>query len=71
VCLRVGTLLLAIWLAYPQLHRISPIMLVSSLVGAIVVVCRPRLIVIVVPILVAIWFLRPRSPPSPANAEKE
>jgi hypothetical protein len=62
VCLRVGLVLGATWLAYPQLSRVAerfpPWLIGGFLLGALVVLIRPRAIFAVLPILAAIAFLQ-------------
>ncbi len=58
--LRVGVVMLAIWAAQPQLKRVPPWLFSLAGVLAIVVALRPRWAIIAVPLLVALWFLRPR-----------
>ncbi len=59
-CLRIGMLLALGWLAYPQ-WRAIPLWMVGVLAaGTLVVLTRPKLIVIVLPVILALWLLRPR-----------
>jgi hypothetical protein len=63
-CLRVGLVLAAMWLALPQLSRIltrTPRWLLVALgIGAVVIVVRPILALIVLPALAALWILAPK-----------
>jgi hypothetical protein len=74
-CIRVGLVLLAVWLAYAQLERmaktVSPLGLAVALLCLIICVAspKPKLIVYFLPVLallailhVAGWFTKP-SPP--------
>ena len=61
---RIGLVLAAIWLAYPELKKIPGWLCAVLLVALAVVAIRPRLIVVVVPAVIAIWILRPRRPKS-------
>ncbi len=54
---RVGIVLAALWLAYPELLRIPPWMYGMLAVAASVVMIQPRLIIIVAPMVVFIWLL--------------
>ncbi len=58
---RIGLVLGAIWLALPQLQRIPLWFGQLLLVGAIAIAARPKLAVVVAPLILAIWFLRPRT----------
>ena len=73
ICLRLGLTLGAVWLALPQLVTIStrfpPRLLVALLVGAVILVARPRSfpVVVLIVALVAIielvgWLLKPLPP---------
>lgn len=81
-CLKVGLVLVALWLAFPQvlgvLRRWPPWILASVLVGGLIVILRPRALVLVLPILLVIgaiqlasWLLPPtrrRRPPGHRRA---
>jgi hypothetical protein len=56
-CLRVGILMAALWLAHPQLHRLPVWLLGSIVVSAMAVALRPRLALVAVPLVVALWAL--------------
>lgn len=66
-CIRVGLVTSAAWMAYDDLKKIAPWMLGAVLMGLAVVAWRPKLVVIVVPVLIAFWFLRPRASRSPGE----
>ena len=57
-CLRVGLLLGAVWLAYPQLERIPAWMFGTLLTALMVMAVRPQMAVLIVPSLLMLWFLR-------------
>ena len=59
-CLRMGIVLFALWLAYDDLRRIPRWLLVGLLVVIGMAVWQPRLLVAVIPILLAVAALRPR-----------
>jgi hypothetical protein len=63
--IRVGMVMLAVWLAYRDMQRIPVWMLGAGLMGLAIVAWRPKLIIIVLPVLIAFWFLRPRATRSP------
>ena len=66
-CIKAGIVLLLTWLAFPQLDRL-PVWLFASTVGALLAVAvRPRVVlallrygIVFLPILIAIWVLRPK-----------
>ena len=57
ILLRVGIVLAALWLAYPELLRIPPWMYGMLAVAVSAVMIQPRLIIIVAPMVVFIWLL--------------
>lgn len=68
-CLRVGLVLGAIWLALPQLESMSRWLYRAVLVVAIVVAAFSRYAVILVPLLLAMWFIKPRGDKAKGTAE--
>lgn len=67
-CTKAGLVLLAFWLAFPQLDRMPGWVVVSTVGGILLVAVRPqivltviRLAVVLSPILGLIWLLRPQS----------
>lgn len=61
--LRIGLVLGAFWLAYPQLSYVPWWFVQALLVGALVIAIRPRVAFIVLPLLVVVWLIRPRKRP--------
>jgi len=57
ILLRVGIVLAALWLAYPELLRIPRWMYGVLAVAVSVVMIQPRFIVIVAPMVIFIWLL--------------
>jgi len=70
VCVRVGLVFMALWLALPQISRFPPWLYGTTLVGVIIVVRYPRLIVAVVPILFLLWMIKPKPRPNTASKRK-
>ncbi|RCS55954.1 hypothetical protein DTL42_00760 [Bremerella cremea] len=63
--LKVGLVLGAVWLAFPQLSKL-PIWLATFAVGSVlVVVLFKKAAIVVIPLLVVVWLLRPRPPKPP------
>ncbi len=60
-CVRIGTVMAAIWLAHPQLVRLPSWAPEVVVVVAIVVALRPKLIVVALPLLLLLLWLRPRN----------
>jgi hypothetical protein len=65
--LRIGMVLGAFWLAWPQLARVPWWFLQAGLAGALVVAVRPKAAVLVLPILAALWIVRPRKKSRPTR----
>lgn len=59
-CWRPAIVLGLLWLALPQLNQLSRTMIIAVTVAALVVLWRPRALWLAVPILAAVWLLRPR-----------
>ncbi len=68
---KVGAVLGALWLALPSitgiLSRTPKWVLTAAVIGIIVCVVRPWLLLLVVPLLLALWFLSGRFLSSPAD----
>jgi hypothetical protein len=60
-CIKVGLVTLAACIAYRDMEKVSLWMLGAALMAIAVVAWRPRSVVVVVPVLIAFWFLRPRT----------
>lgn len=69
--IKVGCVLGALWLALPSitgiLSRTPKWVLTAAVIGIIVCVIRPQLLLLVVPLLLALWFLSGRFFSSPAD----
>jgi hypothetical protein len=68
MCIEAGLVLLAAWLALPQLDRIPGWLFATTLGLVLLVAVRPQVVLILVrvgvvllPIFFAIWLLRPKS----------
>ena len=61
MAIRVGLVLVALWWAYPELSRVPRWMYGVLLAGMVIIMIQPRMLVLVVPAVIAIWLLRPRS----------
>lgn len=63
-CIRVGMVLGALWLAMPQIEaffaKTPRWLLIASGIGLVVVVIKPMLLLIAIPILGALWFFSPK-----------
>jgi hypothetical protein len=64
---RTGLVLLAAWLAWPQLDRLPNWVLLTIVVTLLILAARPRLFlallrygVVILPLLLALWWLSPR-----------
>jgi hypothetical protein len=79
-CVRVGAIMVALWLAFPQVSRVPGWLYGCTLAGLVVVAFRRWAILWVGPTLVALWLLRPRTPkgsgtspatPTPTDGKKK
>jgi hypothetical protein len=61
-CVRVGAIMVALWLAFPQVSRVPGWLYGCTLAGLVVIAFRRWAILWVGPTLVALWLLRPRTP---------
>ncbi len=59
-CLRPALVFGLLWLALPQMRQLPRWMTVAVAVAALVVLWRPKALLLVLPILAAMWVLRPR-----------
>ena len=59
-CWRPAIVLGLLWLAQPQLKQLPRAMIIAVTVAVLVVLWRPRALWFAIPILAAIWLLRPR-----------
>jgi hypothetical protein len=63
-CLRVGSVLCLLWLAWPQLSRLHPWLILGGLailVAVLVLARQPRILLIGLAILIVLARLRPRA----------
>jgi len=69
--IKVGSVLGALWLALPSitgiLSRTPKWMLTAAVIGIVICVIRPWLLVVVVPLIAALWILSGRILSSPAD----
>jgi hypothetical protein len=64
-CWRTGSVLLMLWLAYPDLCRVPVWVLLVLPVAVVVVLRRPRWLWALIPALLLVAFLKPRKAPTP------
>jgi len=60
-CLRVGMVMGLLWLAHPQLERLPLWATVVGVVLALAILRWPKLVVIVLPLALVLWLLKPRA----------
>jgi hypothetical protein len=65
--LRMGSLLAVLWLAYADLYRIPPWLWATFLPMLVIVVLKPRWLIIVLPITFLLAILHPRVWPKGQN----
>jgi hypothetical protein len=61
-CVRMGVMLGIWWFAYPQVQHVPRWLAVTGGITILVVALRPKLVFYAIPILIVLWFLRPRTP---------
>ncbi len=59
-CVRMGAVTAALWIAWEDLQRLPRWLLGATLVSLILVALRPRLFLMLIPLIVAMAILRPR-----------
>lgn len=69
-CIKSGTVLIALWLAYPQLERLPTWLFIPCLVVPVIIAIRPRLALILIPILAVLWIIRPRHVTPKSNSRQ-
>jgi hypothetical protein len=58
--LRIGAVLAVIWLAWPDLAKLSPFFLIACGAAIVVMLRWPQAMVYLLPVLALFWLLRPR-----------
>ena len=66
---RVGIFLLFLWMAWPELERLPRWVYFVMPIMIIVAVWRPQMLIIVVPLALLYWYIRPK-PESSQNSKK-
>ena len=59
-CRRVGLLMGALWLAYPQLYRLPNWLWTALPVLVVILAFRPRWLLLAVPLIIVLAILKPR-----------
>jgi len=59
---RVGAIMAALWLAYPEVKRLPPWLLAAIPLLLVILAVRPRWFLIALPIVIALAILRPGMP---------
>jgi hypothetical protein len=62
-CLRMAIVLGAAWMAYPQMTALPRWLVLATGAVAIVAAIKPKALIVGLPILGALWALRPRNRP--------
>jgi hypothetical protein len=60
-CLKIGSVMAALWLAHPQLQRLPAWLATAAVITAVIAALRPRILFVAVPVLFAVWLLKPRT----------
>lgn len=64
-CIRIGSIMGALWLAYRDLHRIPSWMWTGLIVVLAIIALRPRAALVIIPVLITIWMVMPKRPRQP------
>ena len=59
--MRIGIVLMAMWLAYPEIRQIPRWMYTVLFMAAAIVMIQPKAILVVIPALLVIWLLRKKN----------
>ena len=59
-CIRIGAVLAAIWLAYPELKRIPGWLAPVCIIAVVAIAAKPKLAIFIIPVAIIILILRPR-----------
>jgi hypothetical protein len=70
-CVRVGLMMGIWWFAYPQVQNVPRWLAVTGGLLLVVVMLRPKLLIFAIPVVIALWFLRPRSPRNPIARSRD
>jgi hypothetical protein len=62
-CLRMAIVLGAAWMAYPQMATLPRWLVLATGAVALVAAIKPKALIVGLPILGALWMLRPRHRP--------
>lgn len=61
-CVRVGLMMGIWWFAYPQVQRVPRWLGITGGLLLVLVMLRPKLVLLAIPVLIVLWILRPRTP---------
>jgi hypothetical protein len=70
-CMRVGLMMVIWWFAYPQAQNVPRWLAVTGGMLMLVVMLRPKLLIFAVPVVIALWLLRPRSSRKAAARQRD
>lgn len=59
-CLRVGLVMCALWLAYPELVKLPTWISAATFIATPLIAWRPRAALVILPVLFIAWVLYPR-----------
>ncbi len=59
-CVRMGALTAALWMAWDDLQRLPRWVLSATLVALLLVAIKPRLFLVIIPLVAALAIIRPR-----------
>ena len=59
-CFRVALMMTLWWFAYPQVKHVPRWLAFTGGIMAFLVILRPKLVLLAIPVLIVLWLLRPR-----------
>jgi hypothetical protein len=59
-CLRVGFVVAALWLAYPELIKLPTWISAATMIATPIIAWKPRVALLVIPVLLLLWILYPK-----------
>ena len=60
-CIRIGAVMCVLWIAYPEVIKLPTWISAATFLAAPVLAWKPRVALLVVPLLFVLWLLYPKS----------
>ena len=59
-CIRVGSVMAVLWIAYPELIKLPTWISAATMIATPVIAWKPKIALLVLPLLFALWILYPK-----------